>query len=379
MLSTLKPCAAAWPWWWCCCCCCSPALSRLRERVEGNAVRATARYTAAVGALDLGSGSLARGRNGLRRRGCAVLGFNVLNAHWLRAWRRLLLVAVRLVLVSAGEKARPWRFARLYPSWRLSFWNAVVGAKSCRSQTYYTSPGPGTNSCLYQAFCHRGALWQSTRSGIDCVWYCSASLACCPCKRESAPLWTDKCRLGSPSCLGSSGWPSWWAQCNCNGGFYHILGLRLRRVRSVRPRHAGRVLLMGRVRVHAHGGWHPGVTPSGGGPVITLVAADVRHDSQRVGTGDGIARLHDFSPNGAGEEQTSKKSKAIHKLLWNREGSPPESPRYATVFTNVTSGLDSRTGHLCLSERALENFWTLSIGLYIILLRTSILFPFCCQ
>lgn len=87
--------------------------------------------------------------------------------------------------------------------------------------------------------------------------------------------------------------------------FYHILGLRLRRVRSIRPRHAGGVLVVGRVRVHAHGGWHPGVPPSGGGPVITLVAADVRHNSQRVGTGDGIARLHDFSPNGAGEKQTS--------------------------------------------------------------------------
>lgn len=56
------------------------------QRAGGrDAVRAAARHAAAaVGALYLGN-SAERGRNGLRRRGRAVLGFNVLNAHGLRA------------------------------------------------------------------------------------------------------------------------------------------------------------------------------------------------------------------------------------------------------------------------------------------------------
>ena len=79
------------------------------------------------------------------------------------------------------------------------------------------------------------------------------------------------------------------------GGFDHILGLRLRGVRSIRPGHAGGVLVVSRVRVHVHRRRHPGVSPTGSGPVVARVAADVRHDAQRVGTGDGVASLHVFT------------------------------------------------------------------------------------
>ena len=75
-------------------------------------------------------------------------------------------------------------------------------------------------------------------------------------------------------------------------GFHHILGLGLRRVRSIRPRHARWVLIVGRVRVHVHRCGHPGVPATRSGPVVARVAADVGHDAQGVGTGDGVASLH---------------------------------------------------------------------------------------
>lgn len=79
------------------------------------------------------------------------------------------------------------------------------------------------------------------------------------------------------------------------GGLHHVLGLRLGSVRSVSPGHAGGVLVMSRMRVHVHRRCHPRVAPTGSGPVVAGVAADVRNDAQRIGAGDGVASLHVFA------------------------------------------------------------------------------------
>lgn len=279
------------------------------ERAGGrDAVRAAARHAAAaVGALNLGNGA-ERGRNGLRRRGRAVLGFNVLNAHghWLFLVAALLRL-LRLLLLLAGW----WIFnisvvLILHSVFLFKTPSSPQKAAVLKHVIRVRVEGPVAAFARFFVIArHFDKALVQGQVVSDTVL---PTLLVVPVKGKALHNKLINTVKGHLLVRGVLDGHSDERNVTVRW-FDHILGLRLRRVRSISPRHAGGVLVVGRVRVHAHGGRHPGVPPSGGGPVITLVAADVRHNSQRVGTGDGIARLHDFSPNGAGEEQTSRSLK----------------------------------------------------------------------
>lgn len=281
------------------------------ERAGGrDAVRAAARHAAAaVGALNLGNGAERR-RNGLRRRGGAVLGFNVLNAHghWLFLVAALLrLLRLLLLLLLAG-----WWFFNislvliLHSVFLFKTPSSPQKAAVLKHVIRVRVEGPVAAFARFFVIArHFDKALVQGQVVSDTVL---PALLVVPVKGKALHNKLINTVKGHLLVRGVLDGHSDERNVTVRW-FDHILGLRLRRVRSISPRHAGGVLVVGRVRVHTHGGWHPGVPPSGSGPVITLVAADVRHNSQRVGTGDGIARLHDFSPNGAVEEQTSRSLK----------------------------------------------------------------------
>lgn len=257
--------------------------------IGGDAVGAPAGHAAAVRALDFGHGAQ-RGRVGLRRRDCPVLSLNILDPHRLGARLH------RLLLVPALQ---PRRHILLQPLFFL-FHHVLL----------FEPPSPPQEAPVFEHVVR--VRVQGPVAAFTGLFIVAGHLDKTLIQRQIVPNavlpallvvsvkrkpFHDK--LVNPiqghllvrRVLDSHG-----DERNVAiGGLDHILGLRLGGVRSIRPGHAGGVLVMSRMRVHVHRCWHPGVSPTGSGPVVARVAADVRHDAQRVGTGDGVASLHVFT------------------------------------------------------------------------------------
>lgn len=239
----------------------------------GDAVRAPAGHAAAVRTLNFGHGAQ-RGRVGLWRRHRAVLGLNILDPDRLGPLHRLLLVPALLPRRDVLLQTLFFLFERVLlfepssPPQEAPVFEHVVRVRV---------QGP---VAAFTGFFIITGHFDKTLVQRQIVSYTILpALLVVSVKRK--PFHN---KLVNPiqghllvrRVLDSHGNERdvtiWW--------FDHILGLRLGCVWSIRAGHAGRILVMSRMRIHVHRCWHPCVPPSGSRPVVAGVAADVRHDSQ---------------------------------------------------------------------------------------------------